>query len=64
MASNNEINSLLSSSNDKSMSKKHLNEHEETIKSDQMASKKSLSNDGEVSREKIKFSHFSRIKMH
>lgn len=45
MASNNE----LSSSNDKSISKKHLNEHEETIKSDQMASKKSLSNDGEVS---------------
>ena len=64
MASTNESNSLLSSCNDKSMIKKHLNEHEETIKSDQMASKKSLSNDGEVSREKFKFSHFSHMKMH
>lgn len=60
MASNNETNSLLSSSNDKSMSKKHLNEHEETIKSDQMASKKSLSNDGEVSREKKKNFFFNK----
>lgn len=50
MASNNEPNSQLSSCIDKSISKRHLNEHEETVKSDQMASKKSLSsNDGEVS---------------
>lgn len=41
----NENNSQLSSCNDKSISRKHLNEHEETLKSDQMASSKKLSND-------------------
>lgn len=46
----NENNSQVTSSNDKSISRKHISEHEETIKSDQMASSKKLSdsNDEEV----------------
>jgi hypothetical protein len=54
----NEHNSQLSSSNDKSISRKHLGEHEETIKSDQMASSKKLSdsNDEEV-RDEIKLAN-------
>ncbi|KAG5672466.1 hypothetical protein PVAND_002593 [Polypedilum vanderplanki] len=47
---NNENNSLISSYNDKSISRSHLIEHEEINKSDQMASSKKLSdsNDEEI----------------
>lgn len=45
----NEYNSQLSSSIDKSMSRKSFYEHEESLKSNQMASKKlSNSSDGKV----------------
>lgn len=50
-----ENNSILSHFNDNNLSEKHLNEHEETIKLDQMASSKKLSNsnDEEVSKSNL-----------
>lgn len=49
----NEYNSQLSSSIDKSMSRKQFFEHEESVKIEQMASKKlSNSSDGKVRNEK------------